>query len=125
MNQMPADESVEPLGPYLKRARQLTGLSLRAVESRTEGITNGYLSQIEGNQIRQPSPNVLYQLAELFGLDYRDLMRRAHHRVPSETTQDAAVLELGGIPLRALADLSEDERKQVAEYIAWMKSRRS
>lgn len=114
-----------PLGVHLKRARLAVPLSLRAVEAQTEGITNGYLSQIEGGQIRQPSPNVLYQLAKVYGLDYRDLLMRAAHRVPSSVDISERDAELAGIPLRALADLSDDERRQVTEFIGWIKSRRS
>lgn len=112
----------ESLGAYLKRARQAVPLSLRAVEARTEGVTNGYLSQIESGQIKQPSPNVLYQLAQAYGLNYRDLLVRASHRVPTDPPVGSQ--EDVGIPLRALSDLTEDERKQVTDYIAWLKSRR-
>lgn len=125
MTHQPSNES---LGTYLKRARLAMPLSLRAVEARTEGVTNGYLSQIEGNQIKQPSPNVLYQLAQLYGLDYRDLLVRAQIRVPNATAdaeQSEAAAQLAGLPLRALADLTPDERVQVTEYIAWLKTRRA
>jgi transcriptional regulator with XRE-family HTH domain len=122
---IPDSDGQEPLGVHLKRARQAVPLSLRAVEAQTEGVTNGYLSQIEGGQIRQPSPNVLYQLAQVYGLDYRDLLVRAAHRVPSSVDISERDAELAGIPLRALADLSEDERRQVTEFIGWIKSRRS
>lgn len=111
----------ESLGAYLKRARQAVPLSLRAVEAQTEGVTNGYLSQIESGQIKQPSPNVLYQLAQAYGLDYRDLLVRARHRVPTDSPGSE---QHTGIPLRALSDLTTDERKQVTEYIAWLKTRR-
>lgn len=99
-------------------------MSLRAVEAATEGITNGYLSQIEGGHVKQPSPNVLYQLAELYGLDYRDLLLRARHRVPTERASSGEPADVAGIPLRALKDLTLAERRQVTDYIAWLKTRR-
>lgn len=114
----------ETLGEYLKRSRLSIPMSLRAVERATEGVTNGYLSQIESGQIKQPSPNVLYQLANTYGIDYRDLLVRARHHVPTTETRDEEATELAGIPLRALSDLTPDERKQVTEYIAWLKTRR-
>lgn len=121
---MVSDKNGATLGEYLKRSRLSIPMSLRAVESKTEGISNGYLSQIESNQIKQPSPNVLYQLSEVYGLDYRDLLLRARHRVPAEEGSEAKDAELGGLPLRALADLTDDERQQVTDYIAWLKTRR-
>lgn len=122
---LPDVELSESLGTHLKRARVAVPLSLRAVEAQTEGISNGYLSQIESDQIRQPSPNVLYQLAKVYGLDYRDLLVRAGIRVPTTVDISERDAELAGIPLRALADLSDHERRQVRDFIAWIKSQRS
>ncbi|WP_372968365.1 helix-turn-helix domain-containing protein [Microbacterium sp.] len=121
---MTEDQKNELLGEYLKRSRLSIPMSLRAVERATDGVTNGYLSQIESGQIKQPSPNVLYQLASTYGLDYRDLLVRARHHVPVAESNEEKTSELAGIPLRALSDLTPDERKQVTEYIAWLKTRR-
>lgn len=121
---MTEEQRTESLGEYLKRSRLSIPMSLRAVEGKTEGISNGYLSQIESNQIKQPSPNVLFQLSEVYGLDYRDLLVRAQHRVPTNKGAAKQDAELGGIPLRALSDLTDEERKQVTDYIAWLKTRR-
>lgn len=97
------------------------GLTLRDVEARTD-ITNGYLSQIENQLIAKPAPNVLYQLAELYGLEYSDLLERAGHRVPTAASQQPE--SLNGIPLRALEDLSEQERKDLLDYLNYLKSKR-
>lgn len=111
----------EPFGEYLRRARNATGLTLRAVQDRTT-VTNGYLSQIEGGRIERPSPNVLHQLAEVYGLDYAELLRRAGHAVPSAagTVRSAA----SRIPAEALDDLSSDEEQQLLDYLAFLKSKR-
>lgn len=112
----------EALGPYLKSARKSVGLTLRDVEARTD-ITNGYLSQIENELISKPSPNVLYQLAELYGIDYSNLLERAGHRVPATSIRHS-MTALNGIPLRALEDLSESERKDLMDYLHYLKSKR-
>ena len=112
----------EALGPYLKRARNSIGLSLRDVEARTE-ITNGYLSQIENQLIAKPSPNVLFQLAELYGTDYSNLLERAGHRVPAASMSKQST-SLNGIPLRALEDLNESETKDLMDYLHYLKSKR-
>lgn len=115
------DANDNTLGPFLKGARRSVALTLREVEART-GITNGYLSQIENQLIAKPSPNVLFQLAELYGVSYSDLLVRAGHRVPSAPSQPAD--SLNGIPLRALEDLTEAEKKDLMDYLNYLKSKR-
>lgn len=90
-----AAQTTNDLGPYLKSARRSVGLTLRDVEAKTD-ITNGYLSQIENQLIAKPSPNVLFQLAELYGVEYSDLLVRAGHRVPTTVSGQRADL-LNGI----------------------------
>jgi len=110
------------LGDYLKASRRATGLSLRGVEAKTQ-ITNGYLSQIESNSVERPSPNVLYKLAETYGLDYGDLLVRAGHRVPQKESAERPEV-LGGIPLRALEDLTEEEQAELRNYLAYIRQKR-
>lgn len=114
-----------PLGSYLRATRQSLGLSLRAVEERTDkAVTNGYLSQIESGAVAKPSPNILWALAEAYGLDYGDLLERAGHRVPhSDETAQRGIL--AGFPLDAVAELTEAERTDLLQYIAFLRSRRS
>lgn len=119
-------EGLSPcLGPHLKQVRRGLGLSLRAVEQATERtVTNGYLSQIESGLVARPSPNVLYRLAQAYGIDFSDLMVRAGHHVPSDQPSEARGA-VAGLPLRALEDLTEQERGQLLEYIAFLRSRRA
>lgn len=115
------------LGDHLKDARLAMHLTLRDVEAKTDkAVTNGYLSQIENNAIKSPSPNVLYHLAEIFGLDYRDLLERAGHRTPAPARRKGDVDErlLAGLPLRALEELNDEERRELTEYVAFMRQRR-
>lgn len=115
------------MGDYLKDARLAMHLTLRDVETKTDkAVTNGYLSQIENNAIKTPSPNILYHLANAYGLDYRDLLERAGHHTPSTTRRKGDVDErlLAGLPLRALAELNDEERQELTEYVAFMRQRR-
>lgn len=121
--------SGQALGDHLRQARLALGLTLREVEARTNrSVTNGYLSQIEKGSVRQPSPNVLYNLAEVYGLDYRDLLARGGHHVPAEqerrTSSSADSESLRGIPLRAIQELSASEREELTEYITFLRQRR-
>jgi transcriptional regulator with XRE-family HTH domain len=121
--------SGQSLGDHLRQARLALGLTLREVEARTNrSVTNGYLSQIEKGSVRQPSPNVLYNLAEVYGLDYRDLLVRGGHHVPAEQGRGAGGASDGerlhGIPLRAIQELSASEREELTEYITFLRQRR-
>lgn len=124
---MPTDsEALTPkqLGEHLKRSRLAVGLTLRQVEERTNrAVKNGYLSQIESGDIRRPSPGILWELAAVYGLDYRELLVRAGHRVP-EAQVPKAMREIAGMPLHAFKDLDEEERRLLVEYAAFLKSRR-
>jgi transcriptional regulator with XRE-family HTH domain len=120
----PPPAGPQSLGAYLKSARSALGLSLRAVEERTgKAVTNGYLSQIESGTVTQPSPNMLYHLARAYDLDYGDLLVRAGHRVPhnDDTTQRGI---LAGFPMHAVEELTESERSELLEYIAFLRSKR-
>jgi transcriptional regulator with XRE-family HTH domain len=116
--------ATQPLGAYLRAARQGIGLTLRAVEEKTnKAVTNGYLSQIESGAATKPSPNVLWALSEAYGIDYGDLLVRAGHRVPhSEETAQRGIV--AGFPLDAVAELTEAERADLLQYIAFLRSRR-
>lgn len=117
----------DTLSSYLQSMRRAAGLSLRAVEERTKGrVKNGYLSQIEHGAIKSPSPTVLYDLAEVYGLDYADVLRRAGHPVPADAARHAGRLPraIAGIPVAALSDLSDTERRDVLDFLAFVKSRR-
>lgn len=117
----------QALGDYLKDARRAMNLTLRDVETKTDkAVTNGYLSQIENNVIGRPSPNVLYTLASLYGLDYRNLLERAGHHAPASTGSPAGIDDkvLAGLPLRAIAELNAEERQELTEYIAFMRQKR-
>jgi transcriptional regulator with XRE-family HTH domain len=78
-------EPAEPqLGDVLRRARLHHQLSLRDVERRTE-IPNAHLSQIERGRIRRPDPSIVFELAQLYRLNYALLAKWAGYvdaRVP-------------------------------------------
>lgn len=106
------------LGAHLRAARHAHGLSIRAVQTRT-GITHSYVSQIENNANRHPSPHILFKLAELYGLDYPHVLHLAGQPLPEEYTSPA------GVPIRTLIDLSESEAAQLRDFIATLHRRRA
>jgi transcriptional regulator with XRE-family HTH domain len=107
------------MGNALRQAREVRELS--AVDAaRASGISPAYLSRLENDAVKKPSPNVLHRLSEALGVPYADLMRLSGYRLPGETagTSNEAI----GTAL--FANLTEDEREELLEYLAWYRTRR-
>lgn len=102
------------LGEQLKRARLAQKKSLRDVEA-TTGISNGYLSQLESDTVRQPSPHHLHQLASDYGLAYGRLMQLAGYvtegivAARAEGPAESAIL--------GLEELTAEDRRKIQEYV--------
>jgi transcriptional regulator with XRE-family HTH domain len=114
----------QQLGNYLKLAREAAGLTLREVEEKTGRIVkNGYLSQIENGAITRPSPRILYELAQVYGISYGELLVRAGHRVPEQNIapEQRAIADL---PLRAFEGLDAEDRQALIEYAAFLRHRK-
>ena len=106
-------------GAVLKQAREVRELS--AIDAaRAAGISPAYLSKLENDAVKKPSPHVLHQLSEALALPYADLMRLSGYRVPG--SDEPAVAATVGAAL--FADLSDDEREELLEYLAWYRARR-
>lgn len=105
-----------PLGDRLRRARQNRSLAEVAT---TAGISTAYLQKLEAGGVRQPSPNVLHQLADALDVSYADLMRLAGYVVPGE--QPSARNELR----YALSsdELTDEEARELTEYLDWYRTR--
>ena len=102
------------LGQALKAGRTQRGLTLREVEGLT-GISNGYLSQLESNAVRQPSPHHLHKLAETYGLDYARLMQLAGYAVARQVGAVMGGAVTPGFP--GLEELTEEDRRKIQAYI--------
>lgn len=110
------------LGEKLADARKRRGWKLREVERRT-GIHNAHLSQIENGGIARPNPNVLWTLAELYQIDYQELLRLAGH-VEAGAADAASKRSPVGAALRAMGDLTPDEQREVLEHIEQLRRER-
>jgi transcriptional regulator with XRE-family HTH domain len=88
--------------------------------ARAAGISAAYLSKLEHDAVKKPSPPVLQQLSEVLDLPYAELMRASGYLVPGEVPaphQDT-------IGAALFADLTVDERDELLEYLAWYRARR-
>lgn len=106
-------------GAVVKQARKVRELS--AVDAaRAAGISAAYLSKLENDSVKRPSPHVLHQLSEALAVPYADLMRLCGYRVPGDSDEKAATTVTAAL----FADLTDDERDELLEYLAWYRARR-
>jgi len=106
-------------GAVLKQAREVRELS--AIDAaRAAGISPAYLSKLESDAVKKPSPHVLHQLSEALAVPYTELMRLSGYRVPG-TPEDNGSDTVGAA---LFADLTDDERDELLEYLAWYRARR-
>jgi transcriptional regulator with XRE-family HTH domain len=106
-------------GAVLRQARGVRQLSAVDV-ARASGISAAYLSKLENDAVKKPSPPVLLQLSEALAIPYAELMRLCGYRVPGE--HDRRIGDTVGTAL--FADLTDDEREELVEYLAWYRARR-
>jgi transcriptional regulator with XRE-family HTH domain len=110
---------VTTIGNVLRQAREVRELT--AVDAaRAAGISGAYLSKLENDAVKRPSPHVLHQLSEALDIPYAELMRLSGYVVPGDP--DAPLTESVGAAL--FADLTVDEREELIEYLAWYRARR-
>jgi HTH-type transcriptional regulator, competence development regulator len=115
-------EKPSQLGAVLGDLRKAKGLSLREVEEAADkAVSNAYLSQLENGKIGKPSPNVLFSLAEVYGIPYDALMEKAGYLLPAEDG-DGSRKRLKAF---AIDDLTAEEEEELLRYLAFLRSRSS
>jgi HTH-type transcriptional regulator, competence development regulator len=105
-------------GTVLRRAREVRKLS-GSEAARSAGISAAYLSKLENDAVKHPSPQVLYQLSNALAVPYADLMRLTGYLVPGESTTSPTE----AITASLFSDLTDDERTELLEYLAWYRAR--
>ncbi|MFZ1923568.1 MAG: helix-turn-helix transcriptional regulator [Xanthobacteraceae bacterium] len=111
------------LGQYLASIREDRGLSQREVEKATNKVvSNAYLSQIENDQIKRPSPNILHALAELYDISYENLMERAGFVVPTRSRTNEQ--RHGRVATFADHNLTQEEEAELVQFLGYLRSRK-
>ena len=106
-------------GTVLRQAREVREQS--AVDTaRAAGISAAYLSKLENDGVKRPSPHVLHQLSQALTVPYADLMRLNGYVLPGEVAGPAG----DTVAAALFADLTVDERDELLEYLAWYRARR-
>lgn len=112
------------LGQYLASIRNDRKLSQRDVEKATNKlVSNAYLSQIETDQIKRPSPNILHALAELYAISYEGLMERAGFVVPTRSRRNAQQRH-GRVATFAGHNLTNEEEAELVQFLGYLRSRK-
>jgi transcriptional regulator with XRE-family HTH domain len=108
------------LGQFIRQGRQLKGLSL-ARTAEAADISAAYQKKLEADEVKQPSPHILRAEAEALDLEYVALMQLAGYIVPGEAPRNIASEFDHAL---SSADLTDDERRAVAAYIALLRQQR-
>ena len=109
---------LDALGTLLRDARNALGLSLREVETKTD-VSNGYLSQLEGGKIKQPSPGILHRLCEAYGASYSTALELAGYPVPNQS-QSSAKQRFAS----RLGTTTPKEEEALVEYLQFLRTRK-
>ena len=111
------------LGQYLASNRLDRKMSLRQVEETSnKEVSNAYLSQLETGKILQPSPNVLNTLADIYKIDYVQLMELAGY-LPAAKGREATQRH-GRIATFAEHNLTQDEEGELMQYLQYLRTRK-
>ena len=108
------------LGTYLRQVRIKCQLSLRGVQRLARDkrlgaeLSSGYLSMLERNEVKEPSPRILHTLAAIYEVDYIDLMRRARY-IPAEVGMEGA--RPAFVAFRGASQLSEEQQHRIQRMI--------
>lgn len=107
------------LGTYLRELRNMRQLSLRDVERLAKEkrigaeLSSGYLSMLERDGVKEPSPRILYSLANIYETDYIEVMKKAEY-IPEN-------LNSGGhtprVAFRGVAQLSQQQQERIQRLI--------
>lgn len=101
------------LGQCLRRHRAIAQLTLRQVEEAC-GVSNAYLSQLENDKIKKPSANVLYKIAQLYGVSIDVFLVAAG--IIADDPKRPTMLSSGA--------LSSEEENLLLEYLAFLRSKK-
>src|SRR5436309_15478459 len=106
-------------GAMLRQAREVREMSGMDA-ARAAGISAAYLSKLENDAVKKPSPPVLLQLSEALAVPYEDLMRLTGYRVPGLPTGQPPAANANAA---LFADITDAERDELVEYLAWYRER--
>jgi len=116
-----SNQKATELGKYLNTIRKDRGFTLRQVQEATNNeVSNAYLSQVETGKVKQPSPNMLHSLAELYSVEYTKLMGLAGYIKDSLSRNDTE--RHGRVATFSDINLSKEEEEALLKYLKFIRS---
>ena len=110
------------IGKYLASIRADREMTLREVEEATNRqVSNAYLSQIENDRIRKPSPNILFVLAEIYGISFENLMGLAGYFVAATKRSEERHARVAAF---AEHQLTPEEESELMHYLQFLRANR-
>ena len=98
-------------------------MSLRQVEEKSnKEVSNAYLSQLETGKILQPNPSVLNTLADIYQIDYVQLMQLAGYLPATETRESTQ--RHGRVPTFAEHNLTQEEEGELMDYLKFLRMKK-
>lgn len=104
------------IGAYIRQAREKKGLSLRGLAAEVS-LHPSYITRLETDRLRQPSPEKLQRIAEVLGVDHGDLFALAGYRAPQHLPSLMPYL-------RARYRMTDETAQQLADYFEILKRER-
>jgi transcriptional regulator with XRE-family HTH domain len=108
------------LGSYLREIREGQKLTLRQVERLAKDnktgaeISSGYLSMLERDEVKEPSPRILFALAGIYGEDYINLMKKANY-IPKDINLTPHTP--AQVAFRGASRLSKEQKERIQHIV--------
>jgi transcriptional regulator with XRE-family HTH domain len=111
------------LGKKIRTLREELGMS-QAQLSAQGRLSQGYLSQLENDEVQNPSAAVIFRLAQALNIDPRVLMQAAgyNHIAAGETPEEYEVTVDPEL-LRFLAQIPREQQKHLLHLLEGMDQR--
>ena len=112
------------LGRRLRELREQIGVSQAQLAGQAE-VSQGYLCQLEREEVKNPSAAILLRLAKALYVDPHELMDAAGYtpvRSPNEANNDYHA-RVDPDLLKFLADLSRDQQRHILLLLEGMEGR--
>ncbi|HEU4759523.1 MAG TPA: helix-turn-helix transcriptional regulator [Dehalococcoidia bacterium] len=107
------------LGKTIRGAREELGMSQAQLAS-CGGLSQGYLSQLENDEVRNPSAAVIFRLARGLHLDPRTLMQAAGYTAAEEENGEGFEVSVDPDLLRFLARMPRGQQEHLLRLLKGM-----
>jgi transcriptional regulator with XRE-family HTH domain len=111
------------LGKKIRGLREELGMSQAQLSSQGR-LSQGYLSQLENDEVQNPSAAVIFRLAQALHVDPRVLMQAAgYNHIAGEGESDEYEVTVDPELLRFLAQIPRDQQMHLLQLLQGMDQR--